>query len=311
MTTVLKANTATITATYLVGETPTAAGAVTVTITNDRGTTLATGSATSAGVGVYSFTLTPTHTAAVDILTATWVSGTLGTITTTVEVVGGFYFGLDKLRAMPDLDNPVRYPTERLIARRDWITGLIEREVRTSFVERYHHESRPVGTLQFADPYNPYLPKPVASNQPVGILWTTDQFPISVVDIAFDGVSLDSTTLATMHTAYGRGEIYSGTWSTALWALTRYARVVDIRYTAAYTTRVPSDVHEAALVAARHKLLNTEGESAIPSRATSITNEYGNITMATPGKNGSITGIPEVDEVIEAWKAKIVTVGIA
>lgn len=73
-------------------------GTVTVSVTRADGTVLTTGSATGAGATQRTFALSPSQTALLDNLTVTWTSGAQGTITTTVEVVGGFVFSIAQAR---------------------------------------------------------------------------------------------------------------------------------------------------------------------------------------------------------------------
>jgi hypothetical protein len=163
----------------------------------------------------------------------------------------------------------------------------------TSFVEKYHHETHPVGRGSGTEwPAGPFLR-------------VSDLYPQSVRGVSLDGTAVDITDLRPI---WGEGHIESKSGS---WTVGGFWYEVDVRYTAGYTTQVPSDVRDAALIAVRYKLLSVEGESAIPSRATTITNEYGNVGLATPGKGGSITGIPEVDEVISAWRDQIAPGGFA
>ena len=86
--------------------------------------------------------------------------------------------------------------------------------------------------------------------------------------------------------------------------------VVDVRYEAAYTDTCPGDLREAASQAARFRLLQTDGASGIPNRATSMTNEFGNVQLSTAGKDRP-TGIPDVDAVINSYAQQARIPGLA
>src|SRR5215217_5067951 len=76
-------------------------GTVTVGITRADGTTLVAAGAATSGTGTSprTFNLTTTHTALLDRLKLTWTSTTKGTLTSYVEIVGGFLFTLAELSA--------------------------------------------------------------------------------------------------------------------------------------------------------------------------------------------------------------------
>src|SRR5690349_811749 len=88
-------------------------GTVTISVTRADGTVLvAVGTGTSgSGTNPRTFQLTTTHTALLDTLTVTWTSTTKGTLTSYLEVVGGFHFGLGDLRGLSPLDQTAKYST--------------------------------------------------------------------------------------------------------------------------------------------------------------------------------------------------------
>ena len=61
----------------------------------------------------------------------------------------------------------------------------------------------------------------------------------------------------------------------------------------------PDDIREAALIAIRSKLL--ADRHGLPSRELSISNADGIVSIAQPGTDRP-TGIPEVDEVLNAYR---------
>lgn len=84
-------------------ETDPSPDSATVQITREDGTVLvAETAATEGGTGRFTFQLTPTHTADLDVLTATWqmtVGGMEQTLTTFHEIVGGFICSLEAISA--------------------------------------------------------------------------------------------------------------------------------------------------------------------------------------------------------------------
>lgn len=273
------------------GETPVDKGAVTVSVASDLGTVLQSGGATNT-TGTYTFALSATATAALDRLTVTWTSGTEAQ-QTFVEVVGGFYFELAELRAMNDM-SAVTYPTERLRAARQWIEFIIDKEVNASFVRRYSRDN-----FNFArDPF-------VATGnigidiQPYRAFTLREQYAKAILSLSVAGVALTAPQLAaiTVDPVNRIVRLDGGPWSYGY-------GVVDVRYEAAFTDTCPSDLHDVSLQAARWHLISTDGASGIPNRATSITNDLGNIQLSTAG-NRRPTGIPDVDAVIMAYADQV------
>lgn len=272
---VKKGSTDTLTAVfYDGGEVPVDKGAVTVSVASDVGTVLQTGSATNSS-GTYTFTLNTTATANLDRLAVTWTAST-AVQTTHVDVVGGFYFDLADLRAMKDLSSMSTYPTDRLRAARAWIEEIIDRQCGTSFVHRYHRDIRTRVHGLLSKPYTRSL-----------LSVTVDDATVDLDTIALDDV----------------GAIWwAGTGSR--WCPAGYTS--DIRYTAGWADACPGDLRDVALQAARWRLISTDGQSGIPSRATSITNEFGNVTLATASAEyNRPTGIPDVDAVIVDWARRV------
>lgn len=280
---------ATLRVTFYADEAPVdATGTVTVTVTGDNGTVVvpATAAADGTGTGVYELVIDDTVTADVDKLTATWVGTIAGkqqTIRTTYEVVGGFYFNLAELRAMDSLSDTTKYPTAKLARERTRIETLIDRAVGTSFVRRYRR----------------HLADGRASRE----LQLPDSYVQGLLSVAVGGVAYEPSVLAGL-------VVYSG-------GIVRHAaggyfasgyRNVDVRFAAGAYSEVPEDLRDAALMAARTHLL--EARSGIPDRAMSITNEFGNINLASASANRP-TGLPEVDAVILGYRDQLYIPGIA
>lgn len=112
----------------------------TVTIVSADGTAIATDAvATNAGVGKFTYVL-PAQSD-VHQLTATWTAtfgGVPITVTTTAEIVGGYYCSLAEIRAAdPSLASTSTYPWDALDAARAEAEDEAETIMGRSFVRRY------------------------------------------------------------------------------------------------------------------------------------------------------------------------------
>lgn len=115
-------------------------GAVLVTVTRADGTELVSAtSATSAGAGVYTLSLTAADTALLDVLTATWTDVADGVDWYTYHrIVGGFLFTIGEARAYDDvLNDSAKYPDTRLAATRAEVEDEAEWICDRSFVPAY------------------------------------------------------------------------------------------------------------------------------------------------------------------------------
>lgn len=185
------------------------------------------------------------------------------------------YFTTDELRALPDMGDSDRFPDDRLEAAHDWIVAIIERECETSFIAREVTET-------------------VTGTGTTGLALTAN-YVLSVDAVTVNDVAVTSpaTTLLARN-----GSLYYRNGTT--WPATPLGNVV-VTYTAGYSTEPPADLKEAAMRAARNWLLTTDAWSGKDTRATSITNDYGNINLAVAGPDRP-TGLPDVDATIMAWK---------
>jgi hypothetical protein len=108
-------------------------GAVTVTVTGDDGTLVASGPAGGSGTGPRTFTLTTTHTANLDRLTVLWTSASLGTLDSTVEIVGDFLFATAELDPLV----PAATTDPEIQAARTRVEQALEDACGVAFVPRY------------------------------------------------------------------------------------------------------------------------------------------------------------------------------
>jgi hypothetical protein len=283
---VKKGTTATLT-TYFYddGENPIDKGAVTVSVASDLGAVLQSGSATNTS-GTYTFALTTASTAAIDLLTVTWTSST-EVQTTLVEIVGGFYFELNELRALNDLSSPATYSTSKLMDARRWIEDIIDQNVNASFVRRYAR-----------DTFAAYALQPRLKLRNAAYAQKLLSVSVAGAQQSLSNLTLDHNNTIVL-TAQGTPWVLYG------------LGIVDVRYEAAWSDNCPGDLRSVALQAARWRLISTDGQSGIPNRATSITNEFGNVQLATAKVGDRPTGIPDVDAVILSYRDQVLVPGFA
>lgn len=136
---VLQNTTAQLTATFMSGGNIADPGTVAVTVTTSDGTTVKSGTAGGSGAIARTYDLAPADTAQLDTLTVTWVSPSLGTIVTTVEVTGGFVFTTDRLRTrFPDSST---YPQAALEEARIYAEDELEDALGYALVPRFARET--------------------------------------------------------------------------------------------------------------------------------------------------------------------------
>jgi hypothetical protein len=270
---VLQNTPATISETWYQGDTITDPGSVTVTVKNDAGTTVASGSASGTGAAPRTFALTAGNTATLDTLTVTWVSASAGTLTTTVEVVGGFLFTLNDLRALAGAT-----PSNDTLSRtRTRIEQAIERRVGFSSVPRYSRKSfggRPAWPLRL----KPYI-RTVRAVSTAG----TDLAPADVATLPFDENGF-------LHNGYA-GYAYSY-WVDGEWRVSPYGPIV-VRYE--HGLDVPTEeLSAAALDWARFTLTQ---DQSVDSRAERLITDDGTLIFGS-----GMTGLPSVDRVLDSYR---------
>lgn len=141
LTRVAKSAPATLTHTFVVGETPTdAAASVTVTITDANSTAVVTAAAATHGTtGVYSYAMA--GQALLARYSVAWTgtfSGSVVTETDYVEIVGGFFFNLADARASDAaLSDATRFSTAMLASSRQEVEDECEMICDRAFVPRY------------------------------------------------------------------------------------------------------------------------------------------------------------------------------
>lgn len=173
----------------------------------------------------------------------------------------------------------------QLDVRRLAVEATIERLCGTSFVVRTHTETLPVDSGEELTLTRHYVRTVTALNVagiPVASAELSDRtryqlLPLRSVLRRVDGRRWDSSAIA------------------------------DVTYLAGALAAPPADLQEAAMEATRIRLYENK-TAGVPSRATSITNEFGNVSLSTASVQRPF-GIPDVDAVVlgyrEAWRIPV------
>jgi len=249
-------------------------GPPTVTVTDGNGATVASGTSSQVGTDttLFKYTLTPANLANLDIYTATWlatIGGVTDTYLTYFEVVGGFLFTIEELRAFDTQITATNYPDAKVRDARAQASQRIEDLCGVSFRLRGNRF-----TLDGSGDE---------------VLYLENFEPRTLVSGTIDGTALagaDITDIA----LYPEGRAVRktrGSW-------TQGDRNVVVYYTHGYT-QAPLAIRRAAMLLARAILVPFN----VPDRATSLSTDEGTFTLSTPGQNGSQTGIPEVDQIVK------------
>lgn len=272
---IARGHSATLTHTFYVDGVATdpAPDSATVTITADDGTVLVAAQvATNTGTGTVSYTLTPTHTALLDVLTVQWTA-TFGTqsqvFTDYVEIVGGFLFSIAEARALAPLNSTTSYPVARIIDVRTVAEQAIEDACGVAFVPRFAREL-------------------LSGTQTRKLIVTQPRVRV-LRFVRRDGVAFAVGELATVRADDAGILDHPGGW---IWGAENY----EVAYEHGYTYP-PGRIKQAALTLARSWLV----DGPMDERTTAFTTPDGTFTLSTPGLRGAVFGIPEVDAAINAY----------
>lgn len=242
---VLRGSAPTLSVTFLDGEDPVDVGPVSVSVTNDRGVEVGTGTATAdpANVGRYTFRLAPATTAQVDLLTVTW-TGT-ETRVTEAEVVADYLASIADLRQLKDLDSEY-VSADDLAQARDYAEDLFRDVTGVSWTGRYARTRSDVigGQAMVPDLY------------PRAILWATqdgEEADTSGWDLDDSGV-IDGPDGRRVEVAYEHGK-----------------------------QRVPADLRGAFLKFVRHLVL--DDSSDLVTRANTLSTDHGTFSINQAGKD--------------------------
>lgn len=209
--------------------------------------------------------------------TVTWDGGTVKD-TTRVEVVGQVSFTIAEARASDvDLASTTRFPTAEIRRYRDVVETEFEVITGRSFTPR-------TKTYSFVSDGT--------GSEYVGL------HDVNALSATVDGAVADVSAWSYSQVGFLSHDALEG----AVVTLT-----VDYGF-----RHTPEDIKRAAILRTR-SLLASEN-SGIPDRATSfIAAEGGTFTIATPGRAGAETGIPEVDVTLSRYRYRLLSdvLGIA
>lgn len=183
------------------------------------------------------------------------------------------YFTLAELRALPQMENAVKYTEARCLASAAYVTSVIEGCVQTSFVAR-----TVTGEVHDGGCYELFLKKP----------WI-----LSVTSATESGVTVTDTLRVKGQRVLRYAN--ASTFTPRPW-LAGFDNVA-ITYQAGFSATPPADIKEAALKATRAHLLATNSNAANVDRPASITNENGTWTFSVADLDRPF-GNPDVDQVI-------------
>ena len=201
-----------------------------------------------------------------DLLTLTWTDNSGTVVSSTVEIVGGYYGTISEIRgddrSMIDqtMGDPVKFPTGRLVAARRFVEEEFETVCGRAFVPRY------AAVTVTADGHVA-LPHPDVR---------------AIHRVTVDGVEIPAPTPASTGTT-----IISGVTGP-----------VSVLYEHG-TDRPPQAIVRAFFTRVRHAV--NALSSAVPDRASTFSSENGaTYSLLTEGRAGSITAIPSVDAALRA-----------
>lgn len=291
---VLRGAAATISATF-----DSAPGATTVTVKRQDGTVVATYTDAAATVSgnTASLALTPSDTATLDTLTATWTSASAGTATTLTEIVGAVLFTVAEARAFyvtgntPPLADSAKYPDDTITQARARITERFERICGVAFVPRYKFT-----TIAGVDWFSAQLPdrplqtvRSFETQAPGSSTWT----PYTSDQLAALQTDLSAGILT-------RGSLYYGTSLYTELHLPSLTVRVGYEYGYVYP---PEPIRRAALIAVVYELTPTN----ISERTMSFSDQNGQTyRYATPGKGqNSWYGLPSVDSILADYREAV------
>lgn len=276
---VLRGTPATVTVTFYGGEAAQDADVdVTVTVKNPDGTTYSTSTALhegAAGSGQYKVNIPPqTNLTLFEVVWTGTFSGNPVTLTSYVEVVGGFYYTLSELRKYdPALANTTRFTTEALIEKRAEVEAEFEEICGRAFVPRFHREVRSIYTGE-------------------NYLRTEKPEVFNITKLTVDGADFTSWVTAgniqrdpdDPHILHLFDDAVGLAWSDNV--------VLEYEYG---LKRVPPLIKSVAKKRARGLLLGMN--ATIDERATVMAiPDFGTFNLATPGPK--YTGIPDIDAVL-------------
>lgn len=274
--------------TFYVDETATdVTGSATYSIKRLDGTVVTSGTASHGATGVYSATV-PAQTQ-VDTLTLDWtgtINGAAVTAQDVVEIVGGFLFGLAEARAVPPALDVTKYPTTKLASKRISTEQECEEICGQAFVPRFARVALTLGGNS----------NTVVGNNNSLVLPHVRVRALRALTLGGVAQSISGLNVSPS------GVITGGYWPRYTYPSTMM--VVEYEHGSDFP---PEDLREAAMIRLRSRL--TMGDTGVPARALSFTDEGGTYRLSTP--SAKRTGIPDVDAVYERYTVATARGGFA
>jgi hypothetical protein len=262
-------------------------GSATLVVTAYDGTVVVPSTAATGTGGSYTYRLPATATANLDILTAAWTviaDGVAETVTTTVEVVGGYLFSIAEARVFDQkqLANTTAFPDAAIIAARANILDAFQDICNVGFVPRY--------TESFLSGYSEWHLRNHSD------LFLPYPLPRALRGIAFSywsgaWVEYDITTLGPVElTPEGllRGQLYTPYGEFGTMVRVRYEHGMD---------GPPAAIKKAALQILLYELI----PSNLPDRATSQVIGDTTYRLTTADAKQRYYGIPSVDAILARY----------
>jgi hypothetical protein len=283
----------TLSVTFFANETPVDpdGNSVTVSATKADGTThISPVAATRTGAGVYTYALAAQ--AALQQLKFSWtgaISGQSVTLTTEVEIVGGFYFTVAQLRAYDSSLSLSKYSYDQVVEARMSAESEFERICKRAFVPRFGRETLTGdGTEQ---------------------LWLDRPDITSITKLTVDGVDKLASWVTSGRVKVDRDATNmlffddGGVWYDLSDIVIEYEHGMK---------SIPFQIYDKSRQRARHFL--TSKNARIDERVSVINAEgFGRFNLATPGmemgfgryvragKGDWYTGVPEIDVVLKDY----------
>ena len=252
----------------------------TIKVEREDGTTLvAAGTGTTnSGTGVFTYNLSPAHTASLDILKATWSytrSGNAEQLVTYHEVVGGFVCSLAQIdNALNKGGTAASYSLADKQAARDVATEAFEQACGVAFTPRYGRTK--VDGTSTTD------------------LFMSEPRVLSVTSATVSDTALTESELADLE-VYEWGTLYNP----LSWASGR--RNVELKFEHGFR-EPPADVSRAVAILAASVLK----DGPFDDRGYGVTDEGGAVRLLTAGVSGASFSIPEVQSALARHRYVVV-----
>lgn len=267
-------------------------GITTVTITRADGSAVVTDATTSGtGAAGRSYTLAPSMTTMLDVLTATWTTEFQGTVVTQAEIVGAHLFSVVAARSFDkgQLSDPTAYPAGVIEAARARISDAFADICNVSFIPRYRRVTLAGGgtDMLFLPDFEIQAIRSIETRS--GTTWTA----LSVDDLADVAVEPNGILVRESGVTFPIGRAN-----------------VRVAYEHGFL-QPPLEITRAGLKV----LVASAVPSNLPERARTLTDELGTFSFVTPGQVSnawsirSWFGIPEVDEVLSRYQHSYPAVG--